>query len=65
MADESNLESLSHEHGVIAASDALRQAAYIQDLEATHRQSLEDNEGFWANDVPFATESARSAECAQ
>jgi acetyl-CoA synthetase len=46
---ESSLERLSHDQAIIAAPDALRQAAYLQDLETTHRQSLEDNEGFWAN----------------
>ena len=45
---KSSLERLSQDQAVIAASDALRQAASLQDLEATHRQSLEDNEGFWA-----------------
>jgi acetyl-CoA synthetase len=49
MADESNLESLSHDGDVIAPPAALRQAAYLQDLDATRQRSLDDNEGFWAN----------------
>jgi len=49
MADESNLESLSHDRDVIAPPAALRQAAYLQDLDATRQQSLDDNEGFWAD----------------
>ncbi len=48
MADESSLESLSQEQGVIRPPVFLRQAAYLQNLEETHRRSIEHNEAFWA-----------------
>jgi acetyl-CoA synthetase len=48
MADESNLESLSHVEDVIVPPSALRQAAYLQDLDATQRRSIDANETFWA-----------------
>ena len=48
MADASNLESFSREETVIVPPVALRQAAYLQDLESTYRDSLADNETFWA-----------------
>ena len=48
MADASHLESFSHEEEVIVPPAALRQAAYLQDLDATYRVSLEDHETFWA-----------------
>jgi acetyl-CoA synthetase len=49
MADESKLESLSREVDVIVPPSALRQAAFLQDLDATYQQSIDDHEAFWAD----------------
>ena len=48
MADASHLESLSRVDDVITPPAALRQAAYLQNLDETRRQSIEHNEAFWA-----------------
>lgn len=48
MVEESKLESLSREGEAIVPPVFLRRAAFLQDLAATHRQSIEDNEAFWA-----------------
>jgi acetyl-CoA synthetase len=49
MADESKLESLSREEDVIVPPSALRQAAFLQDLDTTYRRSIDDNEAFWSD----------------
>jgi hypothetical protein len=49
MADASHLESLSRVDDVITPPAALRQAAYLHNLDETQRQSIEHNEAFWAN----------------
>ena len=48
MADASHLESLSRVDDVITPPAALRQAAYLRNLDETQRQSIEHNEAFWA-----------------
>ena len=48
MADASHLESLSRVDDVITPPAALRQMAYLQNLDETQRQSIEHNEAFWA-----------------
>ncbi|MGQ4806895.1 Acetyl-coenzyme A synthetase [Candidatus Entotheonellaceae bacterium PAL068K] len=48
MVDDSRLESFSHDQDRIIPPAWLRQAAYLQNLDETHRHSLEDNEAFWA-----------------
>jgi acetyl-CoA synthetase len=49
MTEDRSLESLSHEEGIIKPPAFLREAAYLQNLEETHRQSIENNEAFWSN----------------
>jgi len=49
MAVASHLESLSSIDDVITPPAALRQAASLQHLDETQRQSIEHNEAFWAN----------------
>src|SRR5437588_6479250 len=48
MADASHLESLSRVDDVITPPAALRQAAYLRNLDETQRQSIEHTEAFWA-----------------
>ena len=48
MADASHLESLSRVDDVITPPAALRQVAYLQNLDETQQQSIEHNEAFWA-----------------
>ena len=48
MADASHLESLSRVDDVITPPAALRQAAYLQNLDETQRHSIVHNEAFWA-----------------
>lgn len=48
MADTNNLERFSRDTDVITPPARLRQAAYLQQLDATHQQSIADNETFWA-----------------
>lgn len=48
MADDTNLESLSRDEHTIVPPAFLRQAAYLQNLDDTHRRSIEHNEAFWA-----------------
>lgn len=49
MADESRLESLSHAEEMLTPPAALRQAAYLKNLEETYRYSIDHNEAFWAS----------------
>ena len=49
MADESRLESLSRAEEMLTPPAALRQAAYLKNLEETYRYSIDHNEAFWAS----------------
>jgi acetyl-CoA synthetase len=48
MVDESSLESLSRAADVITPPAFLRQAAHLQNLDATRQRSIAQNEAFWA-----------------
>jgi acetyl-CoA synthetase len=48
MADESRLESLSRAEEMLTPPAALRQAAYLKNLDETYRYSIDHNEAFWA-----------------
>jgi acetyl-CoA synthetase len=49
MADESRLESLSRAEEMLTPPAALRQAAYLKNLDETYRYSIDHNEAFWAS----------------